>query len=618
MFDSLEADIVVFQEAKIQQKDLTDEMVLVPGWDCYFSLPKHKKGCYALSFVGTGTGQKGTLADGAERQATQSVCAPIRAEEGITGTCSPPSSSTAQQIGGYPTAEQLSDCPVDAVKLDSEGRAVVLEFPAFILIGVYSPANRDDTRDDFRLTFLTALDARVRNLHAMGKRVVLAGDLNIVREELDTTNAEASMRKQVPTSMEFVSTPARRLLNQLLDGGKVFGGCDRGRERPVMWDVCRGFHPDRKGMFTCWNPKLNARPANVGSRIDYVLCSMAMNDWFSDSNIQEGLMGSDHCPVYAVIKDTVDVDGQPCNIRDIMNPHGMFISGRRQREYSNSSDMLPLSGRLLPEFAGRRYIRDMFSQQSLVIRFKPSAAPLAKPSGTQDIEMVNSNVPPFIDTEEEVFRKPPRVLKRSWAEHDAAQPLVKRFAALAVAEENLKLQPSIKAFFKPKDSPVPLLPSTQSEANDQIPATAGVPTPTLSPTLNAPNTGPDPNPSPTPNSTAPPPVSASQRTPEREVLNASPEGCTSIPWQATEMGYDPWDSDESGCKSARIPPRCDDHNEPCIARVTQRDNIDRVPRSFWMCPRPVGPSGIKEKNTPWCCQTFMWASEWNLQEGVPW
>jgi exonuclease III len=44
MFDILEADIVVMQELKIQRKDLRDDMVLVPGWDVYFSLPKHKKG----------------------------------------------------------------------------------------------------------------------------------------------------------------------------------------------------------------------------------------------------------------------------------------------------------------------------------------------------------------------------------------------------------------------------------------------------------------------------------------------------------------------------------------------------------------------------------------------
>lgn len=47
MFDVLEADIVVFQETKIQRKDLSDDMVLVPGWDCYWSLPKYKKGAWA-------------------------------------------------------------------------------------------------------------------------------------------------------------------------------------------------------------------------------------------------------------------------------------------------------------------------------------------------------------------------------------------------------------------------------------------------------------------------------------------------------------------------------------------------------------------------------------------
>lgn len=51
MFDILEADIVVFQETKIQRKDLSDDMVLVPGWDCYFSLPRYKKGWYLLSCV---------------------------------------------------------------------------------------------------------------------------------------------------------------------------------------------------------------------------------------------------------------------------------------------------------------------------------------------------------------------------------------------------------------------------------------------------------------------------------------------------------------------------------------------------------------------------------------
>ena len=176
---------------------------------------------------------------------------------------------------------------------------MILEFPAFVLIGIYSPANRDETRDEYRLGFLNVLDARLRNLDAMGKQIFLTGDLNISREEMDAANAEASMRKQGLSGFEFVSTPSRRLFNQLLEDGKVLGERDAGREHPVLHDICRSFHPLRKGMFTCWEQKVNARPANCGARIDYVLCSLSMKDWFDDSNIQEGLMVSCDASPYA-------------------------------------------------------------------------------------------------------------------------------------------------------------------------------------------------------------------------------------------------------------------------------------------------------------------------------
>jgi len=130
----------------------------------------------------------------------------------------------------------------------------------------------------------------VRNLVAAGKRVFLTGDLNIIRSELDTANPEEQQRMYGMTREEYMSTPARRILNQLLEGGTILGERDCGRERSVLWDMCRGFNEGSKGMFTCWNQKINARPGNFGSRIDYVLCSLDMKDWFSASNIQEGLM----------------------------------------------------------------------------------------------------------------------------------------------------------------------------------------------------------------------------------------------------------------------------------------------------------------------------------------
>ena len=348
MFDKLEADIVVMQETKIQRKDLQDDMVLVPGWDVYFSLPKHKKGYSGVAIY-----------------TRSSKCSPIRAEEGITGVLCPPNSSTKfrdlpidQQIGGYPKPGQLHGS-IDEATLDSEGRCVILEFPAFVLIGVYSPATRDETRTEFREAFQDAMDVRVRNLVAMGKQVFLCGDLNIIRDGFDTAGLHERLRKEGMTLEDFLSTPSRRFLNQLVHGGSVIGDRDEGREDPVMWDLCREFHPTRVGMYTCWETKKNARPGNYGSRIDYVLCSSGIKDWFIDSNIQEGLLGSDHCPVYAATGDTVKIDGAEVHITDVMNPEGMFRGGERQREWT-PKDLLPMSAKLIPEFDRRRSIRDMF------------------------------------------------------------------------------------------------------------------------------------------------------------------------------------------------------------------------------------------------------------------
>ncbi|KAH7169154.1 DNA-lyase [Fusarium sp. MPI-SDFR-AT-0072] len=296
MFEILEADIVVMQETKIQRKDLQDDMVLVPGWDVFFSLPKHKKGYSGVAVY-----------------TRNSKCAPIRAEEGVTGILTAPKSTTRyrdlpedQQIGGYPRPDQL-DGIIDEATLDSEGRCVILEFPSFVLFGVYSPATRDETRDDFRTGFFQALEVRIRNLVAAGKQVILTGDLNVVRSELDSTNVSETLRKEGIDLSDWMNAPVRRIFNQLIFEGSVLGERDEGREKPVLWDLCRCFHPERVGMNTCWDTKRNTRPANNGSRIDYVLCSDGIKSWFNYSNIQEGLMGSDHCPVFATLSDKVTV-----------------------------------------------------------------------------------------------------------------------------------------------------------------------------------------------------------------------------------------------------------------------------------------------------------------------
>ncbi|KAI1472564.1 DNase I-like protein [Daldinia caldariorum] len=596
MFEILEADIVVMQETKIQRKDLQDDMVLVPGWDVFFSLPKHKKG-YAGVAIYT----------------RNSVCMPIRAEEGITGVLCPPNSSTKfrdlpsyQQIGGYPKPGQLVGL-VDDTALDSEGRCVILEFPAFVLIGTYSPANSDGTRDDFRLAYLDALDVRIRNLVAMGKNVVLTGDLNVVRASIDTANLFDRLRKEGVTVEEFFSTPGRRLFNQLVFEGNVLGERDENREKPVLWDLGRLFHPAREGMFTCWDTKKNTRPANVGSRIDYVLCNDNMKDWFMDSNIQEGLMGSDHCPVFATLKDIVTIDGSEVHIRDIMNPPGVFKDGVRLREWT-AKDLLPLSAKLIPEFDRRRSIKDMFSKKAAPT--KPVLAPINEPSEKNPI---SSSAKMELSKDEEAVEiiasqsesvpsvsspaKPqPSALKRTssgTASSSSSRPQKKSKAALAKEpSSSSKGQSSLRGFFKPK--------ATAS------PSTSPITVPEKEIEDFKPSTQPDDT---TDVVDKPPQEPANAE----ETKDAAAAAATAEPAAAasSDKVFDPIESKESWSKllGKRVPPKCE-HGDDCISFVTKKSGVNRG-RSFFVCPRPIGPSGEKEKGTQWRCPTFIWSSDWN-------
>ncbi|KAI9740102.1 MAG: Class II abasic (AP) endonuclease [Claussenomyces sp. TS43310] len=629
MFDILQADIVVMQEAKIQRKDLRDDMVLVPGWDVYFSLPKYKKGYSGVAIY-----------------TRNAVCAPIRAEEGITGILTPPNSSTSfcalpidQQIGGYPSIGQAAG-PLDATTLDSEGRCVILEFPAFVLIGVYSPANRDEARDDFRLGFLNALDARVRNLTAIGKRVFLTGDLNIIREEIDTANAEEQLRKHGMTGEAYVSTPARRILNQLVADGKVIGDRDDGREQPILWDICRVFHPERKGMFTCWEQKINARPGNFGSRIDYVLCSLDLKDWFQESNIQEGLLGSDHCPVYAVITDKVNIDGVAIDIRDIMNPTGVFQDGIRRREWS-PKDLLPMSAKLIPEFDRRRSIREMFSKKKSLPDRNSSSSRRSREEGEQGeessclkLDLIISGTAGGDDKcqtqspnshnaalREDTDRAPPTcngngqtLMGKSLNKRAADAPVVPRLpkrsklsTTRSMSNKNVKGQSNLMRFLEPKhpvsiigDSPKEAYPDASCETRNSE---------SISSLLN-----PEDNPGdkqvsslgsttqsrlPTPSSNGIRPYSSRSDSTSRS-SNADDQKQIVDPIATKES----WDK----LLSKRVVPRCE-HNEPCISYLTKKPGIN-CGRSFYMCSRPLGPSGIKERGTEWRCGTFVWSSDW--------
>jgi AP endonuclease 2 len=81
----------------------------------------------------------------------------------------------------------------------------------------------------------------VRNLVACGKSVVVAGDINVCREPIDTADPVGAARRT--ESGVFEDTTSRRWLRRLLDS-----------KDGILVDTGRHFHPDREGMYTCSPP----------------------------------------------------------------------------------------------------------------------------------------------------------------------------------------------------------------------------------------------------------------------------------------------------------------------------------------------------------------------------
>lgn len=610
MFDVLEADIVVMQELKIQRKDLRDDMVLVDGWDCYFSLPKHKKG---YSGVGIYT-----------RNAT---CSPIRAEEGVLGVL--PSSNAGvpyrelpeeDAIGGYLNTEQYSHLwqlsGDDPAGLDAEGRCVILEFPAFVLLGVYSPANSNGMRDGFRYGFLCALDCRIRNLIKSGKNVVLVGDLNITRHESDSASTLEEIRKKQATREEFLAGSNRRIFNQLLLDGEVLGERDEGRETAVLWDTTRGFHPDRKGMYTHWDTKINARPGNYGSRIDFVLVAEAMRSWIKDANTQEGLLGSDHCPVYVNFYDKVKTRAGDVDLLDIMNPPGMFEQGKRKQEW-NVASIPGFSAKRMSEFSGRRTLKSMFA-----------APPMKKIQSEQQESAVEANaIPDLLPSQNDDSRLPladsgqdsthastasSNKRKASGAAPAVKEPPIKRQKSDAKTTA-AKGQRSLKGFFQAKNALSP----TKIPSPEKQPETSGDITSINSDDLELQRAmkasaalncelsqaGADIDDVPP---SAEPSTPRSAEPPDPEDLDMSPRSFAQQ-LASAEQTQKSW----SSLFAKPVAPLCEGHSEPCKSMLTKKKGYNQG-RSFWMCARPLGPSGEKDRTagSQWRCPTFIWCSDW--------
>jgi exodeoxyribonuclease-3 len=159
---------------------------------------------------------------------------------------------------------------------DVEHRSVVAEVDDLVMASLYVPNGGKDF--GAKLRFFERLVDWAGELHAAGKRVILAGDLNIAHLEID-----AHPRERKPVIGQLPEE--RALFDRLLGHGLV--------------DVARHLAPDDAELYTWWAPWRDMRAKNIGWRIDYVLASRALVDGGVACRVARGVGTSDHAPVVA-------------------------------------------------------------------------------------------------------------------------------------------------------------------------------------------------------------------------------------------------------------------------------------------------------------------------------
>jgi exodeoxyribonuclease-3 len=179
------------------------------------------------------------------------------------------------RIGVFPEPPEFVHPPFDL-----ENRIVVAEVGNTVFGSVYIPNGGKDFQA--KLVFLREIADWAGALEKAGKHLVLCGDFNVARSEVDV---HPVLRKD----MVGQSRTERGLIDELFSHGLV--------------DVGRHVDPDNDRLFTWWAPWRNMRQRNIGWRLDYIAAHHALVDGAVTCKVYRDVGTSDHAPVIAHIAD---------------------------------------------------------------------------------------------------------------------------------------------------------------------------------------------------------------------------------------------------------------------------------------------------------------------------
>ena len=181
-------------------------------------------------------------------------------------------------VGLHVSRDLLPDRPQFAhPAFDYENRIVTVDLPGVTVASVYVPNGGKDF--PAKMQFLGALEQFVAARTSEDMPLVICGDLNIARTDMDVHPKERkpSAVGQLPEERELLE---RIISHNLVDTG-------------------RALDPANDQMFTWWAPWRNLRQRNIGWRLDYVLARTDLFERVARCVVQKDVGTSDHAPVIA-------------------------------------------------------------------------------------------------------------------------------------------------------------------------------------------------------------------------------------------------------------------------------------------------------------------------------
>ncbi|XP_021727564.1 DNA-(apurinic or apyrimidinic site) lyase 2-like isoform X1 [Chenopodium quinoa] len=582
LLDSLDADIICFQEIKATKQELTADLIMAQGYESFFS-------CTRTCGKGR-TGYSGVATFCRVRSAFSSteVALPVAAEEGFTGllgTCGNESSSEV-----FSDLECLKEFRKDELlKIDSEGRCVITDHGHFVLFNVYGPraAPEDEERIQFKANFFKIMQKRWELLQQEKRRIIVVGDLNIAPSAVDRCEPGPDFEKN-----EF-----RRWFRSLLvkNGGSFL-------------DLFREKHPERADAYTCWPVHTGAEEFNFGSRIDHILASgvclhhIQGNDdhnlgvchveecdimtqfrrWKPGISLSwkggraTKLEGSDHVPVFVTLKD----------IPDIQIHSTPPLSARYMPEIRGSQQTIVsiLMKRQMTERVGAGTLTSPATQDDddidLIGRIEEASYSCSVSS--TDLNTLSSSVMNSCENE-------PCTSKESQDAATAGNRLIRSIPGVPKKKkmkQNQHSQLSLTSFFQKIPGTCDSVEKSTKDASDNLESTVISPdyvketTETINKEGNFDES-----------------ASSQEHNPPTDCCPENDRKTAVMEWQRIQQ------------RMQDSIPLCEGHREPCVARIVKKSGPN-FGRRFYACARAEGPASNPETR----CDFFRWADTKSRQK----